>query len=593
MSKVDTRKRLSKWLHTAFESHGKGKEREAEKYARRVLDVLPDQPDALHLLATLAREKGRQSLAIERYRRLLARHRNIPIAHNNLGNLLQERADYTGAIECYRQAIAFEADYVSAWMNLGHALVFVGNLPQARECLEKALHLAPDDPEIHAKLSAVMIETEDSTDALSHAERAVEIAPDSADYWTNLGSLRSTIGEFETAHACYRRALSLDPGFAKAALALTKARRFGKKSDDDEDISRVKRAASLGMEDPKKARDLHLALGKIHDDRGEWEEAFSHFEQANASRAERARKGVESSLALMRRIRETFTPQWLDKQRRHKRSALSGAARPEDPTPLFIVGMPRSGTSLVEQLLCAHPEVYGAGELREIDRLAWESSQAKNEIGPGYPERFEDLDPEKCTTMGRHYLDFLRARSSDAKRITDKLPGNYLHLGLIAAILPKARIIYCRRHPEDIAISVYFTDFWVGHEYSYDLTAIGHHIQGMHSLMDHWQGMIGDRILSVDYEDLVQDPEPSVRAMLDHIDLPWNDACLRPHDVERSVRTASVWQVRQPIYGHSSGRARHYHRFLAPMRKALGLDGQGNRDPSDSERSSDQDSNSI
>ncbi|WP_197019178.1 tetratricopeptide repeat-containing sulfotransferase family protein [Thioalkalivibrio sp. HK1] len=586
MNKVNTQKRLSKWLHAAFESHGKGREREAEKYARRVLDALPDQPDALHLLATLAREKGRQSLAIERYRRLLARHPAIPIAHNNLGNLLQERADYSGAIECYRQALAFDADYVSAWMNLGHALVFVGNLPQARECLEKALRLAPDDPEINAKLSAVMIETENSTNALSLAEKAVEIAPDSADYWTNLGSLRSTIGEFEKAHACYRRALSLDPGFAKAALALTKARRFGNKGDDDEDISKVKRAASLGLDDPKKARDLHLALGKIHDDRGEWEEAFSHFEKANASRAEAARKGVESSLALMKRIRKTFTPSWLQRQSQHRESSnlgsgLFGAGGREDPIPVFIVGMPRSGTSLVEQLLCAHPEVYGAGELREIDQLAWGDSAAQGEGGLGYPERFADIDPEKCLTMGRGYLDFLRTRSSDAQRITDKLPGNYLHLGLIAAILPKARIIYCRRHPEDIAISVYFTDFWVGHEYSYDLAAIGHHIKGMYSLMDHWQAMIGERILSVDYEDLVQDPEPSVRAMLDHIDLPWDDACLRPHEVKRSVRTASVWQVRQPIYGHSSGRARHYHRFLGSMREALGLDGRGDRDPSD------------
>ncbi|MBF2760327.1 MAG: tetratricopeptide repeat protein [Ectothiorhodospiraceae bacterium AqS1] len=583
MNKANTQKLLSKWLHAAFENRAKGKEREASKYARRVLDALPDQPDALHLLATIALEQGRQSLAIERYRRLLARHPRIPVAHNNLGNLLQERADYAGAIECYQRALALDGDYVSAWMNLGHALVFSGQLHKARECLEKALGLAPDDPEIHAKLSAVMIETEGSKDALAHAMRAVEIAPDSADYWTNLGSLRSTVGEFEAAHRCYRRALSLDPGFAKAALLLTKARRFGDEGDDIDDIARVKKAADLGLGDANRARDLHLALGKIHDDRGQWEEAFSHFERANASRAEAALKGVESSLDLMRRIRKTFTPSWL-----HRRSKAPKAWGVDDPTPVFIVGMPRSGTSLVEQLLCAHPEVYGAGELREIDRLAWGEGEAIAKGELGYPERLEELDPERCAQMGKDYLDFLRARSPDAKRITDKLPGNYLHLGLIAAILPRARIIYCRRHPEDIAISIYFTDFWFGHEYSYDLAAIGHHIRGMYSLMEHWQSMIGERILCVDYENLVQDPEPWVKAMLDHIDLPWNDACLRPHEVERSVRTASVWQVRQPIYGHSSGRARHYHRFLEPMRQALGVDGgQGSQAPADEERGSD------
>ena len=223
----------------------------------------------------------------------------------------------------------------------------------------------------------------------------------------------------------------------------------------------------------------------------------------------------------MDRMRAVFDADWF---------AARPPAADADATPVFVVGMPRSGTTLVEQCLAAHPAAHGAGELSAVLRLASEA----------------------------------------ATRVTDKLPGNYLHLGFIATILPGATIVHCRRDPLDNAVSLYFTDFMVGHEYSNDLRAIGRQIRGMRALMAHWEAVLGERLLTLDYEALVADPEPLTRALVAHVGLEWDDACLRPHEVARTVRTASAWQVRQPVYRRSAGRAQRYERFLGPLREALG-----------------------
>ena len=233
--------------------------------------------------------------------------------------------------------------------------------------------------------------------------------------------------------------------------------------------------------------------------------------------------------------------------------------------------------------------MHGAGELGTVHRLATEaaaragaranplgtgvmSMKAAGRPGPGasYPECVRALPAEQAAALGERYLDHVRTLAAGAARVTDKLPGNYLHLGFIATILPGATIVHCRRDPLDNGVSLYFTDFMVGHEYSNDLRAIGRQIRGMRALMAHWEAVLGDRLLTLDYEALVADPEPLTRAMVAHVGLEWDDACLRPHEVARTVRTASAWQVRQPVYRRSAGRARAYERFLDPLREGLG-----------------------
>ena len=570
--------RLGQWLRGAFDAHRARDLREAERLARRVLDAAPDQPDALHLLATVARESGRDDLSIDLYRRLLRRHPAIPIAHNSLGNLLQEQGEWQEAIACYEAALSHDPRYTSAYFNLGRALLHTNDLVRAEHCLRQAAAFAPDDAQVRSRLARALVEQGRQEEAMAETLRSIELDPGSSRIRNDAGVVHATVGDFDAARECYRAALALDPGDTKAALNLAKSKRFTEEQDEDAD--RIRAAAAHGAADKDAQRDLHLALGKIHDDRGEWETAFTHYEQANRPFTAAAVEQVENSLALMDRMRAVFDADWF--------SARLPAAE-ADPTPVFVVGMPRSGTSLVEQCLAAHPAVHGAGELSAILRLATEAAAhagaetdplrtslasmkaaMRSDAGSSYPECVRVLDDARITALGERYIGHLRALAPAAARVTDKLPGNYLHLGFIATILPGARIIHCRRNPLDNAVSLYFTDFMVGHEYSNDLRAIGRQIRGMRALMEHWEAVLGKRLLSLDYEALVADPEPLARAMIAHVGLEWDDACLHPHEVERAVRTASAWQVRQPVYRRSAGRARRYERFLGPLREGLG-----------------------
>ena len=575
--------RVDRWLRGAFDAHRARNLREAEKLAQRVLDAVADQPDALHLLATVARESGRTGLAVDLYRRLLRRHPAIPIAHNSLGNLLQEREEWQEALACYEAALAHDSRYASAYFNLGRALLHMNDLVRAEHCLRQAAALAPGDAQVRARLARALVELGRQEEALAETRRSVELDPDSPDIRNDAGVVHANVGDFDTAREHYRVALARDPGCAKAALNLAKSKRFTAQHDEDEE--RIRTAVRHGDADRQTQRDLHLALGKVHDDRGAWETAFAHYERANRPFAEAAVRQSGEWLALMDRMRAVFDAAWF---------AARPPAADADPTPVFVVGMPRSGTTLVEQCLAAHPAVHGAGELSAILRLTTEAAgRAGAEADPlrtgvvsmdavirprtdgSYPECVRTLGATDFAALGRRYLDHLRVLAPEAARVTDKLPGNYLHLGFIATILPGAKIIHCRRNPLDNAISLYFTDFMVGHEYSNDLRTIGRQIRGMRVLMTHWEAVLGDRLLTLDYEALVADPEPFVRRMVAHVGLEWDDACLSPHEVARTVRTASAWQVRQPVYRRSAGRAQAYERFLAPLREGLGESAPG------------------
>ena len=383
--------RVDRWLRGAFDAHGAGKLRDAEKLARRVVDAVPDQPDALHLLATVARESGRTDLAIDLYRRLLRRHPAIPIAHNSLGNLLQERGEWGPAIVCYEAALSHDPRYVTAYFNLGHALLHVRDVARAETCLRRAVDLAPSDAQVRSWLARALVELGRTEEAMTEALRSVDLDPDSAVFRNDLGTIHATMGQFGMARECYRRALAMDPGYAKAALNLAKVKRFT--TEDDPDAALVLAATEHATADRESGRDLHLALGKIHDDRGDWDTAFMHFDEANRPFAEIARADADTSLGMMDQVRAFFDADWF----------AGRAVEPEvDSTPVFIVGMPRSGTSLVEQFLAAHPAVHGAGELSEIGHIVANIASRAVATDP-YPGCMRSLDAEAVRALGRRY----------------------------------------------------------------------------------------------------------------------------------------------------------------------------------------------
>ena len=237
--------------------------------------------------------------------------------------------------------------------------------------------------------------------------------------------------------------------------------------------------------------------------------------------------------------------------------------------PIFIVGMPRSGTTLTEQIIASHPAVYGAGELEAISRISQELSKDHEDTG-GYPECMLHFQNQEIEKLANGYLSNLRALAGDVLHVTDKMPHNFLHLGLIAILFPGARVVNCKRHPLDTCLSIYTQKFTNVHPYAYDLTELGQYYRQYERLMAHWEHVLADRIFTIQYEELIEEPEATSRRLIGYIDLPWDDRCLEFHETERPVKTASQWQVRQPVYKKSVNRWENYETHLAPLKRALG-----------------------
>jgi Flp pilus assembly protein TadD len=429
---------------------------------------------------------------------------------------------------------------------------------QAVECFLRAIALKPDDAEAWSMLGAAYLDLGRDEEALEASRRALELRPDSADALNELGLAHADRGDFDDAISCYRRALEIEPLHFHAALNLAKSQRFS--SGDEPDVALVERALAAPGIDPSSCSDLHFALGKINDDCGRYEAAFGHYQEANRGRANLHRHDPDDFVEDVSRLIEVFDAGFFGER---------GDFGDPSELPVFIVGMPRSGTTLVEQILSAHPAAYGAGELSDMADLARGLRQRLGSDAD-YPACVPQMDAATAGAAASEYLASVSARAPDAARVTDKLPGNFLFLGLIALLFPRARIVVCRRHPLDVALSIYFTDFRAGHHYSYQLDHIAAQYQQFSRVMDHWRRVLPSPVLELRYENLVTDPEAQIRTLLEFCGLEWDERCVRFQEVRRPVHTASFWQVRQPLYATSVGRWRRYERYLEPLKTALG-----------------------
>jgi hypothetical protein len=306
---------------------------------------------------------------------------------------------------------------------------------------------------------------------------------------------------------------------------------------------------------------LHFALGKCHDDTKDYDKAFPHF--LAGCKLKRAKLTYDPANAVRQfaGVMEIFDKATIDR--------LRGAGDPSD-VPVFVLGMPRSGTTLTEQIIASHPDVYGAGELHDLLRIA-----ERNITGATTPVTFPDnlraLDQKTLTAWGTEYVAGLKQRAPNAKRITDKMPANFFAVGLIHLMLPNAKIIHVNRNPVDTCLSCFTRLFNRKQEHTYDLAELGQYYVHYARLMEHWRKILpAGAFLDVQYEDIVANQETQARRMVEYCGLEWNDACLDFHNTKRSIRTASVTQVRQPIYKTSVERWRHYEKFLGPLLDALG-----------------------
>ena len=550
--------RLAERFRVASLDHRAGRLAAAEAGYREILEAAPGYPGAALNYALLARSTGRVDLALGLAEQAVASGPFEAIAHATLGNLLLEKERAAEAVDAYSAALRFDPGHVNARFNLGYALRRMGEPEAAADEFNRLVDRFPNDAGHWIGLGGALLEAARPRDALDALKRALVLSPDDPEVLTELGIAHVDAGEFEAARGCYRRVLVARPDDGRAWLNYSKTRRFA--DSDRTDVEEAERSAARldaasapGVE----GGDLHFALGKMHDDLGDYDRAFEHFRRGNEILRRHVPHDPGAAERLVEEMEARYDASWFE--------GVRGAGDPS-PRPVFIVGMPRSGTTLVEQILASHPAVHGAGELIRLPNIA------RRLLGLGgggggagaWPPAKADLE-----AAAGDYLEYIGARAGAALRVTDKLPENYHHLGLIASILPNARIVHVRRDPMDVCVSNYVVRFGQGHAWSFVLESLAAEYHAYERLMRHWRAVLPSPMHEISYERLTESLEAQSRELVEFCGLDWDPGCLEFHRTERAVHTASGWQVRQPVYRRSVGRWRNYERHLEPLRAAL------------------------
>ena len=550
----------SRALESAYQCHRAGDLAGAERAYRRVLELDPGNAAALSHLAVFERGRGNLEAARALLSRAVESAPGDASTRSNLASLLQELGRLPEALEQYREALRLDPSHLSARYNLGKALQRLGEFESALECFEALCARSPRDAGAWAALGLAHQDAGRSEEALASWRRALELNPSSAEAHSGIGTLHMERGAFAEAEAAFRAALRSDPRFSPAFVNLVQSRRVG--ASDAALVERMRGLAERGGLGDDAAADVHFALAKAREDLGDHEGAFTHYREGNRRRRRHVRFRREAPGERAAAFAHVFDPDFFAK--------VDGRGDPS-PRPVFIVGMPRSGTSLVEQILASHPDCFGAGELPHLGALA-RSIPVRAGGGGAYPDCVGALDEAEFAALGRTYLDALPSEARGAARVTDKMPANYLHLGLAAAILPRARVIRCRRTAMDVCFSIYAQHFTHrdAYPYAFDLEDIAAEYLACERLMAHWARVLPLPVHEVRYERLVDDPEGEIAGLLAFCGLAFDERCLRFHETERRVNTASNWQVRQPLYRASLARWRRFEGHLVPLRAALG-----------------------
>jgi tetratricopeptide (TPR) repeat protein len=559
-----------------------GQRQQGIRLLHQAITVQPQSADARLLLANLLRETGELVDAVSLLQEAIRLRPRDAALHNDLGLAYLAGHQITEAINCFERAIAFDPNLAIPHFNLACATERQRRIPEAISAYRRALALAPDLAEAHSRLGNILHSQGRRDEALTHFRGAATASPDTTLGRINEVKLRLEEGTSEEAEAILRNAIRLDPGsseahrllgntlretgrFAEAAMCLTKAIHLDpaqiaayhdlvhckKLGDADRPLvtrilSRLE-ANDLGTHERAL---LHFAAGKALDDLGVYDEAIRHFDEANRFERQGLFFDREQFAAHIDRLTTIFTPDLIARNSRFASDA---------ETPVLILGMPRSGTTLVEQIISSHPRVGAGGELS-----FW------NERGSQFMAEANELDQTLVKQLAESYCALLYRIARGAMRVTDKMPFNFFWVGLTRAVFPKAFIIHCRRNPIDTCLSIYFTRFATRQDFAYDRSDIVSYQKGYARLMTHWRDTLpSDRFLEIDYEDLVVDRERLTRQLIEFIGLEWDDGCLRPERNRRAVRTASMWQARQPVYRSSVERWRHYEPWIGEFLELL------------------------
>lgn len=562
-----------------------GKAEMAIQLYRKALKIDPSLGEALDELEDLLYSSGRHQEAIEVWKAQMVHLPDDPRAPRSLGMCYLAIGKLAEAAECFRRALELEPDNAPLYQRLGVAYEGLGKLPEAADAFRKAISLEPREPSLHIALAQTLVRLGDDDGAVYAFSRASELEPDSVrgniqlaqalvasekldeaeaqlkkvlgmdpaalSAHVLLGGVLLQLGKFDEAASVLRQAIRLDPRHVPAYFYYTQSKKI---TEEDrplvEALTREESNQELALDDRRR---LHYALGKALDDLGDYEGAMRHFVHANRFAAmmpgrEGRRFSEEKYLEAFDFAIEHFSREFYDQ------FEIIGSL---DELPLLVVGMMRSGTTLVEQILSSHPLIGAGGELD-----FWQQKSKTLNTFAVPPNR------ERLSVIADAYHQLLRSIGPDKRRVTDKMPQNFMYLGPIHMIFPKARIIHCRRNPIDTALSIYFTPMKQTPDFAHDRKNIAFMFKQYQRLMQHWREVLpADRFLEVDYEELVADPEPVIRRMIEFVGLEWDEACLRHEMNERAVRTPSVWQARQKVYKTSVERWRNYEPWLGALKE--------------------------
>jgi len=580
-------------LQLAAEHLRAGRLDQAEKLCRRALEVGGENPDAYHFLGLCCLHTGRLEDSLAHLRRAIQMRPGKAEYHNTLGGVYSQSRQYAQGVHHFWQAIALEPDYVAALSNLARTLRTIGytdeaqridrrriaidprsekdsgavfqsgrgaqengELAKAVACYRRAIELSPGYFPAHQYLGQALWQDGRIHEAIEAVEQSLSVKPGHTETLKNLAVLYLQISQSEESAEASRRAVEMAPDYAQGYLTLAHSKRF---SADDPDLAVIEAGAKReGIKDGGRIL-LDFALGKAYEDAGEYQKAFDHFRRGNALQRPSVPYSREATVAETDALIDFFTADRL--------AELGGRFADASDLPVFIVGMPRSATTLVEQILASHRQVYGGGELDHL-RLVKERSASLSPGGLPFPQCLGVLAPAAGRKLAADHVDTLARMGGGASRVSDKMPINYLHVGLIRLFWPNAKIVHCMRDPMDTCLSCYTRYFVAAQPFSWDLADVGQYYRQYERLMSHWREVLPGEMFEVSYEHLVENTEQVTRELIAFCGLPWDDACLEFHQSKRPIRTNPL-SARRPIYSSSVGRWRRYEEYLQPLREAL------------------------
>ena len=514
---------------------------ESEASCRQAIALKPNSAEAHSNLGNTLQKLGRLDESEASYTQAIVLKPDYVEAHSNLGNTLQELGKLDESEASYTQAIALKPDYAEAHSNLGGTLLKLGRLGEAEASYRQAIALKPDFAEAHSNLGGTLQELGRLDEAEASCRQSIALKPDFAEAHSNLGGTLQELGRLDEAEANYTQAIALKPDFAEAHRILTLMKIF---DAQDEQYSKMQELYLDKNISEEQRCHINFGLAKACEDLGDFEQAFAHYSEGNLLRKKLLNYDINQDVELFKQIKFNFP--------RIEKNSLESDKLSKNLMPIFIVGMPRSGTTLVEQIISSHLQVTGAGEL-----------SFATQFGALIARGLSDANNESLLNFRGEYLKKLQNVSNGSFIVTDKMPQNFLYIGLLAAVFPEAKIVHVKRKHAAVCwanYKQYFTSKSIG--YCYELCDILTYHKLYENLMEFWGKRLSNRIYNIDYELLTVNQESETRQLIEYLGLVWDENCLLPQNNMRSVATASNLQVRQKVYQGSSEQWKKYELYL-------------------------------